>query len=286
MRIHTQVQLVVLSCFRWKKLSRANLLYSYFTVISAVHKVNKNLKLLMTLRRSLDRTFFGNLPRSLPAAAHTSHPCLTPSSASPDAVILNVARHTNNTKQLQSSQDGMLQQRPKGVPPHIRQSFDYFVYPGSSTGSETSLASSDEDGVSLSPPAPHSTPPGRTDIEAPADDSDGSPGGEAPATPPPATGEGGGESRGIVEQGGRAAPPNKKTKDREHVRGAEENHRPMAESFSPTTMHSIPTGCAACADSFCGGDELCRIPCGHVFHAEVRQTSGMPSAVSLSLSAL
>lgn len=164
----------------------------------------------------------------------------------------------------------MLQQRPKGVPPHIRQSFDYFVYPGSSSGSQTSLASSDEDGASFSPLASQPIPTGRADIEAPASDLDGSTGGEAPATPPPATEEGGGETCGIDEQGGRAAPPNKKAKDQEHVRRAEENHRPMAESFSPTTMHSAPTGCAACAESFCGGDELCRLPCGHVFHVEVR----------------
>jgi len=164
----------------------------------------------------------------------------------------------------------MLQQRPKGVPPHIRRSFDYFVYPGSSTGSETSLASSDENGVSSSSPASQLTPPGRTDIKGSG--SDGSAAAEATATPLAGT-EGGGESYGIIEQGRRAPPPNKKTKDQEQVRGAEVKDRPMAESYSPTTIYSAPAGCAACAESFCGGDELCRIPCGHVFHAEVRRYS-------------
>ena len=68
-------------------------------------------------------------------------------------------------------------------------------------------------------------------------------------------------------------PPRQKTKeDKKRARGEqEENRRPTTEEpFSPT-IYSIPAECAACTESYSGADELCRITCGHVFHAEVRQ---------------
>lgn len=174
-----------------------------------------------------------------------------------------------------------LQQRPKDVPSQSRQGFDYFVYPeaSSSTGSETSAGSSDEDsGISVSSTGAFQSTAGCTDIEAPASNSDNGVGdesaacsGEVPATAATFTREHSSKESCSASEDGGAAPHPCETKEDENccVETGKTQQHPTATATGSLVW--TPSECMLCLEPYKAGDRVCRIPCAHVFHAEVRQ---------------
>eukprot|EP00903_Cladosiphon_okamuranus_P008118 g7819.t1 len=189
-----------------------------------------------------------------------------------------------------------LQQRPKDDnPPQTRQGFDYFVYPelasSSTTGSETSVSCSDDDsGINIASDAFKSAA-AFTDIEAPTvsnsgngvDDESAASSVQAPATAPSVAQEpiDSSESCGAGEGDGAASltpsptppPPPSETKDDESCEETKEDQQRETTTAKTTgsfswTPTATPTECMVCLESYTAGDRVCRIPCGHAFHAE------------------
>lgn len=194
-----------------------------------------------------------------------------------------------------------LQQRPKDDdPPQTRQGFDYFVYPEqaslSSTGSETSVSCSDDSGINIAS-ATFEPATAFTDVEAPAASNSGNGVGDegaaassvqAPATAPSFGQEHGSEKCGAGEDDGVAPPtlappppPPSETKDDDEswAETEEEDQQRVTTTAKATgsfswTPSATSTECMVCLESYTAGDRVCRIPCGHAFHVEVRQTPG------------
>lgn len=203
-----------------------------------------------------------------------------------------------------------MQRRPKGVPPRAQQSFQYFVYPelsSSSSGSETSIASSDDgSGVGFS----STTFKASADCAADVHTRDGEAGisgdgggdaergesaacaGELPANTPALVEKAGGRDYSVDADGGVALSPRspplplESPREREGHQQQEAQERPLQDlegleqqrqgvhEHPETTKEEDPcswTECSVCLEAFSGGDSACRTPCGHIFHAEVRR---------------
>lgn len=181
-----------------------------------------------------------------------------------------------------------LQQRPKDDAPQTRRDFDYFVFPeaSSSTGSETSVSCSEEDSGIIVPSAAFESAPVVTDIEAPAGASNNGvgdqgtlPRGETPATTASSAPENCNEISSARGDGGPTPPPCETKEDESCV----ERRRDEQAATTTGTItgpfawapSATPTECLVCLDSYMAGDRVCRIPCAHIFHAEVRQPGDM-----------
>lgn len=186
-----------------------------------------------------------------------------------------------------------LQPRPKDNARQTRQGFDYFVYPveesSTSTGSETSASCSDDDSGVNMPSAASEPVAAFTDIEAPAgysnngvgDESAASSGEVALATPPSVSQELNRKKSCSSASGDNGAAPLVPCEAEEDESWAEmEKAQRCAVTTAKTTgsfswiTSATPAGCMVCLDSYKAKDRVCRIPCGHVFHAEVRQPPG------------
>lgn len=158
-------------------------------------------------------------------------------------------------------------QPPKGVPSHVRQHFEYFIFTASA-GSPNKPVPMDASAISdskMSPsiPAPAAVvaaefhkAPSESDIGT---NSEYSVTGVVGVTPMVM----------IIDQ----------DKDECVADGAGENTSAILSDHVSSQQPqpgvfpwaaALLTDCSVCLDMYCGGDRLCRLPCGHAFHAAVR----------------
>lgn len=211
---------------------------------------------------------------------------------SPTTRVSDLACHCSTSRVKQQVVGRDLQARPKNNPPRTRQGFDYFIYPeasSSSTGSETSISCSDDDsGVNI-PSAAFESAAAFADIEAPAGNSNNGVGDDSAASsgavvlaPAPSVSQEQNSNRcsGASENNGAAPPPPCETKEDESwVETGTDQQRATTTaktmgSLSWALPSATPTECMVCLEPYKAGDRVCRIPCGHVSHAEVRHATG------------
>lgn len=196
-----------------------------------------------------------------------------------------------------------MHRRPKAVPRESRPAnVEFFLYPGSplSTGSETSSTSSRESSTACSSLPSQSTARCAADVEAAGTGAPTGGGGESarctieeaplivPAFRCGSSGESGsvhgeeGVAPTLLSSGHRKQAGQEQQEGQDLFRGAEEGreqstvdlHQTVTTATTMTTTttteYSSWSGCSVCLEPYGRGDRVCRMPCRHVFHAEVR----------------
>lgn len=158
---------------------------------------------------------------------------------------------------------------PKGVPPHVRQSYHYFTFDGATkseanTSTESSLLSFRLQQRTPEAQATNDTAGGRCR--------------ENCSGPVPTAGVAHEGSDMSAATGFASLPPESKQEDRHEREGKrsrcideekekdDDHHQPTSCSWAPSTL----TECSVCLEGYRGGDKMCRLPCAHAFHAAVR----------------
>ncbi|CBN74937.1 conserved unknown protein [Ectocarpus siliculosus] len=177
--------------------------------------------------------------------------------------------------------------QPKGVPWHVRQTFDYFIFTAAASPTDkekdekVKRTGGDPRGTERSTPLPSAFPaapshPGQEDADAGVEtarsfvgsSADGSPTAEqaqkaAAAAAAAATAE---PAIGIDEgkrEGSDAAPalsPEKQTQQQ------------LQQGKFAWASSSALTDCSVCLEAYRNGDRVCRLPCAHAFHASCINT--------------
>lgn len=155
-----------------------------------------------------------------------------------------------------------LAERPKGVPRHVRRNYHYFIFPETDPDADT--AASDVGTMAESIVSSNASSKPALD-EASGVAGSGATGAieSEAASPSPSAergSEGGGEGEAMAvepqhDQGDEAAP-----------HGTQNQGGLAASALAPSSS----SDCSVCLEGYREGDRVCRLPCAHIFHAEVR----------------